>query len=74
MSDKVRIQKKDQVMSTKGEANAMEQLDFDKLRYFVKPSILRVNLYFVLFEVILWIGRSVRSSGNHLMILTTVTS
>ena len=29
----VRLNKKDQVMSTKCEANAMKQLDFDKLRY-----------------------------------------
>ena len=33
LSNNVQIHKKDQVMSTKCEANAMKQLDFDKLRY-----------------------------------------
>ena len=53
LSNKVRMtnsQDGSSYVNQRRRANAMEQLDFDKLRYFVYSVILRVNLYFVLLK------------------------
>ena len=53
LSNKVRMMKTQEgssYVNQRRRTNAMEQLDFDKLRYFVYPVILRVNLYFVLLK------------------------
>ena len=46
----MKIQEGSSYVNQRRRANAMEQLDFDKLRYFVYPVLLRVNLYFVLLK------------------------